>query len=231
MNCAKNQNYASELGMATLAIAFAVCSSRLVIEILGGVGPGGSYTLLKQWLKSHVGEPAMVPDGVVNGAFDNEQRLVKNYLTCGDAKVTLDIFTNILGIELPEPAVLNLRKDFKSTSWQVPSEDNMLTALSVPTAESNTLAYKILSEFLQTHLDEVKNLNKDPAVKIIEEQNKKQETIQCPSCKSVYNIKVRNCKNGQWPVVNVRAAIGANQGVSVEVHRQQRSRVSSQVVT
>ena len=121
MYCARNQNYVSELGMAAFAIAYAVCSSRLVIEILGRIGPGGSYTLLKQWRKSHVGEPAMVPDGVVHVAFDNEQRLVKNYLTRGDTKVTLDIFTNILGIILPEPTVLNLRKDLQSTFWQVPS--------------------------------------------------------------------------------------------------------------
>ena len=46
--------------MATLAIAYAVCSSRLVIEILGGVGPGGSYTLLKQWTRGviHITEAA-----------------------------------------------------------------------------------------------------------------------------------------------------------------------------
>ena len=231
MYCARNQNYVSELGMAALAIAYAVCSSRLVIEILGRIGPGGSYTLLKQWLKSHVGEPAMVPDGVVHVALDNEQRLVKNYLTRGDTKVRLDIFANILGIILPEPTVLNLRKDFQSTFWQVPSEESMVTALSVPTIESNAKASQILFEYLHSHLDVVKNLNKDPVERIIEEQKEKKETIQCPSCKSVYNIKVRNCKNAQCPVINIRAARGAEQGVSVEVHRPQRTRVSSQVVT
>ena len=117
MYCAINGNYVSEINVSAMAVAYAVCSSRLVVEIMGRLGPGGSYTLLKKWLKSHVGEPVKVPDGVVHIAFDNEQRLIKNYLTRGESKVKLDILTNVLGIVLPVPSVLNLRKDFRCTNW------------------------------------------------------------------------------------------------------------------
>ncbi len=95
----------SELNVAAMAVAYSASGSRLVVDILGRVGPGGSYPLLKQWLKQHVRQPAEVPDGVVNIAFDNE-RLVKNYLTRGYSKVTLDIFTNVLAFVLPEPILL-----------------------------------------------------------------------------------------------------------------------------
>ena len=52
--------------------------------MLARIGPGGSYPLLKLWLKKNVGEPDKVPYGIVHNAFDNEQRLVKNFLTRAD---------------------------------------------------------------------------------------------------------------------------------------------------
>ena len=46
----------SEFNVAVMALVYAVSSSRLVVDILGRVGPGGSYTTLKQWLKANSGE-------------------------------------------------------------------------------------------------------------------------------------------------------------------------------
>ena len=86
----------SALNIAAMSVAYAVCNSRIVIEVTGRIGPGGSYTLLKQWLKQNIGQPAKVPDGVVAIALDNKQRLIRNYLTRADGKVKLDIITNIL---------------------------------------------------------------------------------------------------------------------------------------
>ena len=48
--CAVNSKYVSEMSIAAMAVAYALCSSRLIVEILGRIGPGGSYPLLKQWL-------------------------------------------------------------------------------------------------------------------------------------------------------------------------------------
>ena len=68
----------SELDIiAAMLVAYVASNSRLVTELMGRLGPGGSYTLLKQWLKQNVGDPVLVPEGVVNIAFDNEQRLIK----------------------------------------------------------------------------------------------------------------------------------------------------------
>ena len=61
-----------------MSVAYAVCNSRLVVDMLGRIGPGRSYPLLKQWLKENVGEPDKVPNGIVHIAFDKDQRLVKN---------------------------------------------------------------------------------------------------------------------------------------------------------
>ena len=78
MYCARNPAYVAELSIAAMSIGYAECNSRLVVNMLGRIGPGGSYPLLKQWLKENVGEPDKVPNGIVHIAFDKEQRLVKN---------------------------------------------------------------------------------------------------------------------------------------------------------
>lgn len=130
-----------------MSVAYAVCNSQIAVDMMGRVGPGGPNSLLKQWLKQNVGEPASVPDGVVNKVFDNEQRLVKNYLTRGDGKVTLDVFTNILAMKMPLPPDLNQRADFKTCNWHLPTRVDMLSALSVPTADCHPKAAKLLGRY------------------------------------------------------------------------------------
>ena len=43
MYCARNPTYVSELSIAAMSVAYAVCNSRLVVDMLGRIGPGGSY--------------------------------------------------------------------------------------------------------------------------------------------------------------------------------------------
>ena len=110
-----------------------------------------------------------MPNGVVHIAFDNEQRLVKNYLTRADGKVTLDTFTNILAMKLRHLAELNTRSDFKTCNWRLPSKEEMLSALDIPTADSHPKAAELLGLYLNSHLDAVKNLGEDPVTEFLKE--------------------------------------------------------------
>ena len=51
--------------------------------------------MLKQWLLQLGGEPLKVPSGTILVTFDNEQRLLKNYLSRGSNRSRLDVLTNI----------------------------------------------------------------------------------------------------------------------------------------
>ena len=184
--------------------------------------------MLKQWLKSNIGEEAKVPDGLVHIVFDNEHRLVKNYLTRGDAKVKLDIFTNVLGVILPETPDLNHRVDFKPSQWILPSNEVILDALEVPTVENHNKALQLCLQYMNSHLEYVSSVKDDPVDQLIHEKKRDRNTIQCPECHSVYDIKVRNCKNPDCPVVNIRAVKSAQVGSVVhEVHHKHAPRTSS----
>ena len=141
--CARNSNYVSEFNIAAMAVAYAVSSSRLVVDILGRIGPGGSYTTLKQWMKANSGEPLSAPQGVLAVAFDNGQRLVKNYLTRHRGRVSVDIITNVVTCVLPENSDLNQREDFKICHWKTASNSVMQAALKVPDLTSSPEANSV----------------------------------------------------------------------------------------
>ena len=66
----------------------------------------------------------------------------------------------------------------------------------------------------------VKNLGEDPVTKFLKKKARQGGTIHCSLCHTVYDVKVRNCKNAQCSVINIRAAKATQQDVVHEVHRQ-----------
>lgn len=80
--------------------------------------------------ETNIAEKAVVLTGVVNVAFDNEQRLVKNYFARADSKVTHDIFTKIWAMKLDQPVEVNKRCDFKTCNWRLPKEQEVLPQLT-----------------------------------------------------------------------------------------------------
>ena len=73
-------------------------------------------------------------------------------------------------------------------------------------------------------------LGHDVVDDFLAEKAHEQATIQCPSCHAIYDVRVRNCKNSSCNVVNIRAALAAQQEVIHEVHPQPKSRRRSDVV-
>ena len=168
-----------------------------------------------------------MPDGVVQVVFDNEQRLVKSYLTRGDTKVKLDIFTNVLGVVLPEPDELNHRQDFKTSKWPIPKQEDVLQNLVVPRATSHTVAESGLRKYVASHLNYISSLESDPVAELIESKEENRSTLECPECHTKYERRVRNSKNPQCSVVNIRAAKASRADTVVrEFHREPRTHVA-----
>lgn len=226
MYCARNSNYVAEFNVAAMAVAYSVSSSRLVVNLLGRMGPGGSYTLLKNWLKANAGEPVHVPEGVVAVAFDNEQRLCKNYLTRQGGKVVLDIMTNIVACVLPEDRSFNDRESFKICHCRKPKDDVMLTRLQIPDLRKVAEAKKLRDDYVASRLSGVLHAP-DRVAEVIGRRQEK-NTIQCPRCKTVYERRFRNCHNLDCAVTNIREALAKEQSVVREPQssgRRQRSNV------
>ena len=133
-------------------------------------------------------------------------------------------------MKLPHPADLNTRSDFKTCNWRLRSKEEMLSALDIPTAESHPKAAELLGLYSNSDLDAVKNLGEDPVTEFLKAKVQKGGTIQCPLCHTVYDIKVRNCKNAQCSVINIRAAKATQQDVVHEVHRQRVQEKRSVVI-
>ena len=226
--CARNSNYVSEFNIAAMAVAYAVSSSRLVVDILGRVGPGGSYTTLKQWMKANSGEPLSAPQGVLAVAFDNEQRLVKNYLTRHRGRVSVDIITNVVTCVLPESSDLNQREDFKICHWKTASNSVMQAALKVPDLTSSPEAKQLRDKYVADRLPYACG-GRDKVDDLVNADDER--TIRCPECNSVYPLLTRNCKNQVCEVTNIREAISARKSVVTEVYREARQIRREAIVT
>ena len=107
--------------------SYALSGSRLVVDLMGHFSPGGSYKLLKDWLMDLGGEPLEVPDGFILVAFDNEQRLLKNYLARGSNRSRMDVLTNVCcavvdsesDITLMQPCIHHHGLKYHVNSWLI----------------------------------------------------------------------------------------------------------------
>lgn len=223
MYCARNSNFVSEFNIAVMALVYAVSSRKLVVNIVGRVGPGGSYSTLKNWLKANSGEPISAPKGVLAVAFDNEQRLVKNYLTRSKGKATIDIISNVVAFVLPEDNSLSHREDFKISHWKTAEPKDMHKLLKLPSVNCCAQANQLRWDYIHGRLQGILKAGLNDKVATLVLQDEDANTIQCPKCKAVYPRLTRNCKTVGCDVGNIRHALSSSRSVIHEVHRSARS--------
>jgi len=85
MYSARHLNFytaAAEFFVALLAVIYAIFGGKAVVDMIGHTGPGASYHLLKDWLRE-MGRVPVPPSGCITAGFDNEQRLLRNWLARG----------------------------------------------------------------------------------------------------------------------------------------------------
>ena len=212
---ARHTRYVSEFLVGFQAIAYAVSGSRLVVDMLGHISPGGSYTLLKSWLGELGGSILDVPDGFIVVAFDNEQRLLRNYLSRGSNRSRLDILTNVCCAVIDGSCERQNDASLHPSSWQ--SAEELAAACCGPSDILEEQAFRdvlvpYLSERIaglcheQGSIDEVESVRKEMEIT--------QKYVQCPACGTLIEKAKRNCTNTECSVGNIRQAIAEASGIN-----------------
>ena len=93
---ARHLNYVSGFFPSLQAVVYAICGSKTAVDIIGHLGPGCSYHLMKDWLQEMASEKVVIPSGFITVSFDNEQRLLKNWLARGSNRSAIEVLTNIV---------------------------------------------------------------------------------------------------------------------------------------
>ena len=215
LRAARHNNYVSEFHVAFQAVAYALSGSRLVVDMLGHLGPGGSYKLLKDWLVGLGGEPLAVPKGLVLIAFDNEQRLLRNYLSRGSNRSRLDIITNVCCAVLDGQNAMQQDQSLHRRQWKQPNADSIIENMALKDVLGEAAFCDLLFPYLRPRIACLKAAGPNDKVKtLIESLEKEKNHIQCPGCGQLYDKKKRNCSNSNCHVRNVRQARAEASGVS-----------------
>ena len=172
--------------------------------------PGGSYQLVKQWLQDMSSSPLVVPDGFISRGFDNQQRLLKNWLARGTNRSQAEVLTNVLCAVHDER--LHVQKDarFHRRSWNFPDVHEIRSIFNQPSdlKFGNAEAEECLRDYIQVRLDQLRADGvSDKVSAFIEKQNRDAAFLECPGCHVVIERNRRNCQNPEFPVQNVRAAL------------------------
>jgi len=215
LRAARHNNYVSEFHIAFQAVAYAVSGSRLVVDMLGHLGPGGSYKLLKDWLVGLGGEPLSVPQGLILVAFDNEQRLLRNYLSRGNNRSRLDILTNVCCAVLNKDNTLQQKENLHPRNWTYPSASQVVANCVVTDVLSQKKFCELLFPYINSRIGALTAAGPNDEVEgLIKTLSNEKNFIQCPGCGQLYDKKKRNCNNEDCHVKNVRQAIAEASGVS-----------------
>ena len=114
--------------MAFQAVAYAVSGRRLVVDMLGHLTPGCGYTLLKEWRSTLSSEPLRVPDGFILVAYDNKQRLLRNYLARGANCSRLDVLTNMACVVIDGNSSVENHPPLHPDAWSTVKADDLANA-------------------------------------------------------------------------------------------------------
>eukprot|EP00117_Sycon_ciliatum_P022587 scpid13785/ scgid0778/ len=207
---ARNLNYCSQFHMVFQAVVYAITQSKTAVDMIGHLGPGSSYALLKDWLGNLGGEPVKVPRGFVTVGFDNEQRQMRSYLSRGANRSTYEILTNVV-YALHSAQDLQSVENYHMRHWSFPSEEQLLEALRgpAPTSPASPM-HSYLASYVGNRIAGLAmehNNGCDPVVRFRQEEEASRSFIVCPGCQKQYEKRKVKCSNSECAVTNIRAAI------------------------
>ena len=218
---ARNLRYCSEFNLQCgylqccnkHSVCYSIAGSRTVIDLMGHLGAGVSYSLLKSWLSDIGGEELVVPSGFVSAAFDNEQRIMHSYLARGRNRSACDVLTNVVYVQHSAANVQN-DEQLHHRYWSYPSENTILKVIQDKPLES-CISNDHLLDYLQERIIALQSAGRTDRVdKLLGEQEESQLYITCPGCKTKVDKKKRNCPNTDCPVKSIRAAVAEAAGKS-----------------
>ena len=212
----RDLRYVSEFHIPVQAVSYAVSGSKLVTDMIGHLAPGGSYQLVKEWLADMGSQPLVVPDGFITVGFDNEQRLLRNWLARGANRSKAEVLTTVLCAVHKD----NGEQDDKALHrrhWTFPTANELQDVFKgVESILDHPEMAACLFDYLKPHLVALKEAGQADSVSILVEKEKiDAEFIKCPGCGSLMKKQLRNCRNPACKVKNVRAEIRKEAGVGV----------------
>ena len=113
---ARNQKNILPLAFSENVVAYSVTNSKLASN-MHGVGGGGGYESVRQWLNNRAAEELPPVKGDVVVAFDNDQVVGKSYHSRADNKLKMSIITAVSTAEINKNGVLQEREDLMPRNW------------------------------------------------------------------------------------------------------------------
>ena len=207
---ARNKRYVSPLCAVPASIVYGVTGSRLAIDTINQLLPCGNYSHLISWLfKLHATDNS---DDSVNldsfslfYAFDNNQRLLRSWLSRNFNKQVVQIMTNICRVRVNDVSKIQFKENLHPSSWRKFSnisspQFHTYRHSSDVAASYNEFVSNYISKFIndiqaKDHIDDEVNSK-------IESMSTNIDTINCPVCNKAWKkrkVKCDVCK------INMRA--------------------------
>ena len=225
---ARHLKYVSEFHVSLQAVVYAICGSKAVIDIIGHLGPGCGYTLMKDWLRDMASNKVAVPPGFVSIGFDNEQRLLKNWLARGANRSSVEVLTNLVCAVHDKAKDVQSKGSLHRRCWRVPADGELLSVFQSILGPLQSEQIKLfLDEYLKGRINGLLAAGvHDNVARLVETAERERLYLQCPSCGTYVERRLRNCPNDACSVGNVRAALAEERGV--DLVSTEHSRVSRQ---
>ena len=166
----RNLNVITPISFRRNVVQYSISGSKMSTQINGSWEPAGGYTTVRTFIDAPC-DPPECPEGDVENAIDNEQRVAK---TSGpiqeDSKLAVDICTTVSHL-LPKP-ISNLQKrdDLKPSEWQMRSDDPEIR---------KQLIFKV-NDFESTHMNIFRSYRELYLTDIIERVKNEQKLV--PNC-------------------------------------------------
>ncbi len=96
------------------------------MDMIRHLGPGSSYHLMIDWLREMGNYKVAVPTGFITVGFDNEQRLLKNWLARGSNRSSVEVLTNIVCAVHDKEIKAQKDSSLHRRSWENPSADYLV---------------------------------------------------------------------------------------------------------
>ena len=157
--------------------------------MIGHAGPGGSYTLLKEWLLQLSSSPLQVPSGMLVVAFDNEQRLLKNFLSRGANRSRIDVLTNIM-CAVFEGKNLEQQSELHPSNWKRPTAEKLADACFVEDVIVAGDFKSLLFPYIENQIRALVAAESDDGGKHLQQEiENERRFIQCPNCNDMIKKK------------------------------------------
>ncbi|XP_078607650.1 uncharacterized protein LOC144879762 isoform X1 [Branchiostoma floridae x Branchiostoma japonicum] len=206
-------------------LCYAITNSKLAVNMLGKVSPGGMIETVKSYMETMADKPLQFPRGDCEVAIDNDQKLKKQWSVRAHGKMTCSVLTSVCQVEHDTQMNVQSRADLAPASWgnyiKEAQEDEQvadrLKASLKPSKRSGDIHRTELRKMIHERLSKVANQQQfqdgqyvDHVDACVTEKEKKKDWKQCCRCGEEVPKTKRLCPNEKCRVNLKEAEDAAN---------------------